>query len=204
MEADLLVGHAFLDALVRHDFDTLEATLDPAVRFRAIVPGETVTAATAKEAAAFFRRWFGDKTNIEIIDHQVETLVDRLRIGFRARVMKEGAPHLVAQSLCGDVDLGKLATLDLLCAGFRPEAAAASSDTTHLFDAGDLGCGSGLPREFRTRIGQIPVGHVLEVVTGDPSAKEDLPSMTRLLGHRVRSIEQGADGKTHIRVERSQ
>ena len=45
--------------------------------------------------------------------------------------------------------------------------------SVHRFDAGDLGCGSGLPREFRARIGQIPIGHILEIVTKDPSAKED-------------------------------
>jgi TusA-related sulfurtransferase len=50
---------------------------------------------------------------------------------------------------------------------------------------------------------QIPVGHVLEVVTGDASAREDLPSMARLLGHQVQSIETGADGKVRIRVERA-
>jgi TusA-related sulfurtransferase len=204
MEPDLRVGHAFLDALVRRDFEALEAMLDPAVHFHALVPGEAITAANAKEAASCFRRWFGDKTDIEILDHKVETLADRLQIEFRARVMKVGTPHLVSQSLSGDVEHGKFATLNLRCAGFRPETAAPSDDTSHLFDAGDLGCGSGLPREFRRRMAQLPVGHVLEIVTGDPSAREDLPSMARLLGHRVRSVESGADGKTHIRVERSQ
>ena len=42
---------------------------------------------------------------------------------------------------------------------------------------------------------QIPVGHVLEVITRDASAKEDLPSMARLLGHAVRSVETEPDGR---------
>jgi TusA-related sulfurtransferase len=203
MDAGPSPARAFLDALTRRDFDALEATLDPAVRFRALVPGEAVAAATAADTAACFRRWFGDKTDIEILDQQIDLLVDRLRVGFRARVKKNGQPHLIVQQLCGDLDHGKFVSLDLLCTGFRPEAASPAHGTTHVFDAGDLGCGSGLPREFRTRLSQIPVGHVLEVVTGDPSAREDLPSMARLLGHQVRSVETGADGKVRIRVERS-
>jgi TusA-related sulfurtransferase len=204
MESDLLVGHRFLDALARHDFEALEASLDAAVRFRALAPGETVATTNAAEAAACFQRWFGDKTDIEIVDRQVEVLVDRLRLDYRARVRKNGMPYVVAQSLVGDLDAGKFSSLDLVCAGFRPEPAAAAHGTTHLFDAGDLGCGTGLPREFRTRMSQIPVGHVLEIVTGDSAAREDLPSMARLLGHCVRSVELRADGKTHIQVERSQ
>lgn len=204
MDSHPPVAQAFLDALARRDFEALGATLDPAVQFRALVPDETVVAATATEAAAWFRRWFGDKTDIEIVDQRVEVLVDTLRLEFRARVKKQGQPYLIAQSLCGDVEHGTFATLDLVCTGFRPEAASLSDDTTHIFDAGDLGCGSGLPREFRTRLAQIPVGHVLEVVTADPSAREDLPAMARLLGHTVRSVEPGPDGKLRIRVERSQ
>lgn len=202
MQSDPSAVRAFLDALVRRDFDALEATLDPAVRFRALVPGETVAAATAADTAAWFRRWFADKTEIEILDEHVDLLVDRLRAGYRARLKKNGQPYLVAQQVFGDLDDGRFVSMDLLCSGFRPEAAAPARDTTHVFDAGDLGCGSGLPREFRTRVSQIPVGHVLEVVTGDPSAREDLPSMARLLGHQVRSVETGADGNVRIRVER--
>ena len=61
---------------------------------------------------------------------------------------------------------------------------------------------TGLPREFRTRLSQIPIGHVIEVITGDPSAREDIPSLARLLGHQVRSVESGADGRIRIQVER--
>lgn len=197
------VAQAFLDALASHDFDALHATLDSSVQFRALVPGESVSVTAADDAVACYRRWFGDKTDIEVIDRRVTVLVDRVRIEFSARVKKNGQPHKVTQTLCGDIEGGRFATLDLLCSGFRPEASTAAHDTTHVFDAGDLGCGTGLPREFRTRVSQIPVGHVLEVVTGDPSAREDIPSLARLLGHQVRSVESGADGKVRIQVERS-
>lgn len=199
------VALEWVKALARQDFDTLNAALDPAVQFRALVPGERVTVTSAAEAVACFRRWFGDKTDIEILDEHAAMLVDRLCIRFRARVRKKGQPYLVEQSLWGDLENGRFTTIDLLCSGFRPEGveAEASDQSIHVFDAGDLGCGTGLPREFRTRLTQIPIGHVLEVITNDASAKEDLPSLARLLGHQVRSVQADPDGKLRIRVERS-
>lgn len=72
----------------------------------------------------------------------------------------------------------------------------------HRYDSGDLGCGSGLPQEFRRQVSAIRVGHVLEVVTRDPSAKEDLPALARLLGHEVLSVGTSADGSSLIVVKR--
>jgi TusA-related sulfurtransferase len=91
--------------------------------------------------------------------------------------------------------------MDLLCSGHRPETRTQVSDVHH-FDAGDLGCSSGLPEEFRRQIDSIPVGSILEVSTRDPSAREDLPSLTRLLGHRVVSVSSSPDGSTVLVVQR--
>jgi TusA-related sulfurtransferase len=195
-------AQAFLDALARQDFEALEATLDPSVQFRALSPGENITATAASEAVACYRRWFGDKTDIDLLDRNATLLVDRVRIEFTARVRKNSQPYRIAQTLCGDLEGDHFVMLDVLCSGFRPEPSVATRDTTHVFDAGDLGCGTGLPREFRTRLSQIPIGHVIEVITGDPSAREDIPSLARLLGHQVRSVESGADGRMRIQVER--
>jgi TusA-related sulfurtransferase len=73
----------------------------------------------------------------------------------------------------------------------------------HEFDAGTKGCGEGLGKEFRRRIEAIPVGEVLEVTVRDPSAKEDLPSLARLLGHRVLSVEARDNGRLVITTERA-
>jgi TusA-related sulfurtransferase len=72
----------------------------------------------------------------------------------------------------------------------------------HTFDAGDLSCGTGLAQEFRRRMLAIPVGDILEVETIDPAAKEDLPSLARMMGHRVRSVESPGDGRLLITMER--
>jgi TusA-related sulfurtransferase len=204
MDTVASVAQAWVSALAGLDFEALQAALDPAVQFRALVPGERVIVTSAADTVACFRRWFEDKTDIEIVDQQAAMLIDRLYVRFRIRVRKKGQPYLIEQSLWGDLEDGRFATMDLLCSGFRPEGVVAGDGVMHVFDAGDLGCGTGLPREFRTRLTQIPVGHVLEVITNDASAKEDLPSLARLLGHEVRSVERSVDGKLRIRVERSQ
>ena len=74
--------------------------------------------------------------------------------------------------------------------------------STHEFDAGTLGCGDGLAGAFRDRIGQVGVGELLRVRTADPSAKEDLPSLARLMGHMVRAVDAHPDGSLTITVER--
>ncbi|HEX3326865.1 MAG TPA: methyltransferase domain-containing protein [Actinomycetota bacterium] len=72
----------------------------------------------------------------------------------------------------------------------------------HHFDAGDLGCASGLAEEFRRRLEAIAPGDQLEVVARDPAAKEDLPSLARMLGHQVNSLEPRSDGGVVMTVER--
>jgi TusA-related sulfurtransferase len=76
------------------------------------------------------------------------------------------------------------------------------SGRVHSFDAGDLSCATGLAEEFRRQIQQIPLGDQLLVTTGDPSAKEDLPPLARMMGHTVRSIETSREGSLVIDVER--
>jgi TusA-related sulfurtransferase len=70
------------------------------------------------------------------------------------------------------------------------------------YDAGQLGCGDGLPRELRRHLGAIPKGGTLEVTVRDPAAKADLPPLVRMLGHRILSEQGHPDGRLVIEVER--
>jgi TusA-related sulfurtransferase len=72
----------------------------------------------------------------------------------------------------------------------------------HDFDAGALGCGTGLAAEVRRRIAAIPIGGTLRIVTRDPAAREDVPALARLLGHRVLAVDASGDTTT-ITVERT-
>ena len=64
----------------------------------------------------------------------------------------------------------------------------------HDFDAGDLGCGTGLPREFLNQVRAIPAGHYLRAIVSDAAGREDLPALARMLGHSVVSVETADDG----------
>ncbi|MEX0832799.1 MAG: sulfurtransferase TusA family protein [Actinomycetota bacterium] len=48
----------------------------------------------------------------------------------------------------------------------------------------------------------IPVGDVLETVARDPSARDDLPALARMLGHEVLSSEWGEDASVIVSVKR--
>jgi len=98
---------------------------------------------------------------------------------------------------------GRVSAIDLLCSGFRSIVEEESnSGLVHHYDAGDLGCADGLAGQFRQQIRRIPIGHLLVVSTSDPAAKEDLPSLARLMGHVVVSIEAAGDGRLLLTVER--
>lgn len=72
-----------------------------------------------------------------------------------------------------------------------------------VYDAGDTGCGEGLHMEFRRRVQSVQVGELIEVVLRDPSAKEDLPPLVRMMGHRIRTADELGDGRLKLVVERS-
>ena len=66
-----------------------------------------------------------------------------------------------------------------------------------------MSCADGLAPEFRRRLSEIPVGDRLAVTARDPAAKEDLPSLARLMGHAVTSVEAPDDSRLVITVERT-
>jgi TusA-related sulfurtransferase len=70
-------------------------------------------------------------------------------------------------------------------------------------DVGDMSCGEGLPMEFRRNMQNLEVGDVIEFVVRDPSAKEDLPPLARMMGHRIVSQVELEDGAHSVVVERA-
>ncbi len=70
------------------------------------------------------------------------------------------------------------------------------------FDAGWMGCDL-LPMEFRRRMQAAGLGDIVEFVVFDPSAKEDLPCLARMMGHRIRWTEEGELGAMIVSVERA-
>jgi len=199
------IAQRFVEAVMSNDRDAAVATLAPAVRFRQLIPRGPREIWGADEAVDVFLGWFGDARELEVQSLLVEPIADRTSVHYRVRLRENGGWEVIEQQQFLDMDeTGRIAAIDLLCSGFRPDplADAETGSGTHRFDAGTMGCADGLAREFRMRILAIPIGDILEVETTDPAAKEDLPPLARMMGHTVRSIESPGDGRPLITVER--
>ncbi len=196
------VGAAFLDALTTRGFTAARALLADDVRFRMLVPSGLITESDAEATIGRFIGWFGDADPFEVEASSSGEVEGRAAISFRFRLHDADGWQTIEQHLMLDVGAdARIAAIDLLCSGFR-SIAVSEPAPAHRFDAGDLGCADGLAGEFRRRMQQIPVGHVLVVSTRDPAAKEDLPPLARMMGHVVRSIEAPGDGRLLVSVER--
>lgn len=192
---------SFVERLAARDFDGLAACLDPDVRLRAIIPPGPEERHGRAAAAGRFGDWFADAVSFELVEHRIEPFVDRWLVTYRIALEEGEGPRRVEQHLFCDLGAELIERIDLLCSGFRPVVLPEPTGV-HRFDAGTLGCGDGLAGAFRARIGQIPVGDSLVVVARDPAAREDLPSLARLLGNRVVSVETQDDGRLEMTVER--
>lgn len=196
------VAATFLHALTAREFTAAHSLLAPDVRFRMLVPSGPMADEGADATIGWFRSWFADADPFQVETSSAEEVEGRVAATYRLRLHRANGWHLIEQHLMLDVDAdGRVSAIDLLCSGFRP-IAVDRADRVHRYDAGDLGCADGLAADFRRQMQQIPVGHVLVVSTRDPAAKEDLPSLARLMGHVVRSIEAPGDGRLLVSVER--
>lgn len=197
---------ALLDAVSDRRFDGVEAMLAPEARFRALVPPGPIERRGASSITQQLSQWFGSSEEFEVKEMNAEAVAGRVRIRYRFRLqphpfVPESGWHIIEQQGYCDVVDGKIAAVDLVCSGFRPEPEE-DLGMLHTFDAGTMGCADGLSAEFGRRIKAVAVGDVLTVVARDPAAKVDLPPLARMLGQQVLSVEENEDGSHSIIVER--
>lgn len=203
MMSDEAKCQELITAISERSADKIGTWLDPDVRMRALVPSGFQEHRGASAVAARFNFWFAEAESVEVLYSKVDRVAGRLRVRYRFREhYSDGESEIIEQEAYCELKGGRITTIDLLCSGHLPGPQEMREDICR-FDAGDLGCGSGLPEEFRRHIEAIAVGSRLETVTGDPSAREDLPSLARLLGHEVLSVRTLPDGFTAILVKRS-
>lgn len=198
------VATAFLNALTARDFTQARAVLADDLAMRMLVPPGFMTDEGGDAAIGWFSTWFTDADAFRVEASSAEEVEGRAAVAYRLRLRKPNGWYLIEQHLMLDIGAdGQVTAIDLLCSGFRPIAAdEPDSERVHHYDAGDHGCADGLAGQFRQQIQDIPIGHLLVVSTSDPAAKEDLPSLARLMGHVVVSSETPGDGRLVITVER--
>jgi hypothetical protein len=118
------LGAALVTALTQRDFARLAETLTADVRMRALIPPGTVEISGAEDAAARFSSWFGDAEELELLRSGSNAVADRLHVFYRLRAKKPSdVTKIVEQHLLCAVDDRRIAALDLVCTGFRPDGA---------------------------------------------------------------------------------
>jgi TusA-related sulfurtransferase len=192
----------FLELLAARDFERLAATLASDAHARLLLPYGLEEDAGRDAIVHRIESWFGSASVFDLTSSSEEVVGLRHRLSWRFSVVRDGSSHEVIEQLAY-LDLGPhgIEQIDLLCSGFQVEPSVVAG-TMQVFEAGAMGCADGLAQEFRRRITNVPIGGSLEVVVSDPAAKEDLPSLARLLGQRVTSTEAHDDGRLTITVER--
>lgn len=198
------VGEHFVAALGRRDFAAIEQDLDPAVRFRALIPPGLCEASDAATTVSHLREWFGGADELIVVATEADRVADRLRLTYRLRLRDADGWHLVEQQAYCDVAGRRIAGLDLLCSGFRREDAPVAGSGASLpagpvphvdalLDAPGEGCATLTPM-IRNRIRELASGAVLAVRTDDPAAHEGVPAWCRLTGNELLAVVAG-DGQ---------
>jgi len=123
--AEFAVAGSFLAGLGAQDFARLGGALAADVCLRALLPGGLREWTGADVVASVFARWFGDTEDFELVEAAVGEVGGRLHLRWRLRLRAQrlGAGWFtVEQQAYADTgDGGRIARLDLLCTGYRPE-----------------------------------------------------------------------------------
>src|ERR1700736_3547769 len=193
--ANRIASQEFLERLAARDFERLSATLAADAQARFLLPGGYEEQVGADAIVRRFQDWFGPASQCDLVDSSGEPVGQRDRLTWRFDVVRNGSGlEVVEQVAYFDVGPDGIEWIDLVCSGFQaaPQGGQAAEQ---VFDAGAMGCADGLAQEFRHRLEGVPVGGSLRVVVNDPAARDDLPSLARLLGQRVASTEAQDDGR---------
>jgi hypothetical protein len=116
---------SFLEGLAAQDFAHLGSALGAGVRLRALLPAGLREWSGADSIAGRFAAWFGDTEDFDLVEATVGEVGGRLHLHWRLRLRAErlgSGWFTVEQQAYADTDEdGRIARLDLLCTGYRPE-----------------------------------------------------------------------------------
>jgi hypothetical protein len=106
-------------AVAGRDSNQLAAAVTDTVRLRALLPGGPIEEHGRDAVVARVGGWFADMDTVHLVESAGEAVADRLLIHYRLDVARRGSRWACTQtSICKLVG-GRLATIDLLCSGFR-------------------------------------------------------------------------------------
>ncbi|MQA81599.1 MAG: hypothetical protein GEV10_24465 [Streptosporangiales bacterium] len=123
------LGARYVAALAAKDTETLRGLFADDVYFRGLTPRRFWEAGSPDQVVhEVLYRWFAPTDVIEHVEHvDVGSVVDRRRVDYRFRVRNGDGIHTVEQRAYYDVDdAGRIATMHVMCAGYRPLESAAA------------------------------------------------------------------------------
>ena len=97
----------------------LAAAVTETVRLRALLPGGPIEEHGRDAVVARFGGWFADMDTVGLVESAGEAVSDRLLIHYRLDLAQHGTRWACTQTSICKIDDGRLATIDLLCSGFR-------------------------------------------------------------------------------------
>jgi hypothetical protein len=110
---------AIAAAVADRDGVQLAAAVTDTVRLRALLPGGPIEEHGRDAVVARFRGWFADMDTVDLVESAGEAVADRLLIHYRLDLAQRGTCWACTQTSICKIDNGRLATIDLLCSGFR-------------------------------------------------------------------------------------
>ena len=110
---------AIAAAIADRDSVRLAAAVTETVRLRALLPGGPIEEHGRDAVVARFGKWFADMDAVEVVESAGEAVADRLLIHYRLDLAQRSTRWACTQTLICKIVDGRLATIDLLCSGFR-------------------------------------------------------------------------------------
>jgi hypothetical protein len=110
---------AMAAAVAERSAEQLAAALTDGVRLRALLPGGPIEEHGREAVVELVGDWFADMDTVDLVESAGEAVADRLLIHYRLDLAQRGTRWALTQTAICKVDDGRLATIDLLCSGFR-------------------------------------------------------------------------------------
>jgi len=110
---------AIAAAVADRDSAGLAAAVTDTVRLRALLPGGPIEEHGRDAVVARFGRWFADMDTVDLAEAAGEQLPGRLLIHYRLDLARRGTRWTCTQTSICKIVGGRLATINLLCSGFR-------------------------------------------------------------------------------------
>ena len=119
------MGEQLARTIAAKDATALRALLADDVDFRAMTPGKFWEARTPDDVVdVIFGHWFETDDHIDAIERiEVDTVVDRERVGYRFRLTCPDGTYVAEQQAYLEISGGRISWLRTMCSGFRQVSA---------------------------------------------------------------------------------